>query len=101
MSDESVSGINELRKPTVVVSVRVSESCWGTIVRRRLCLAERAFPELASGSTFVRILIPFCRHRRESFRSELREKANAGQIRVLIEREERERRRKRIIQNTE
>jgi hypothetical protein len=92
MSDETVSGINELRKPTVIVSVRVSESCWGTIVRRRLCLAERAFPELASGSTFVRILIPFCRHRRESFRSELREKANAGQIRVLIERErERER----------
>lgn len=63
MSDESMSGINQLRKPTVVVTVRVSEGCRGTIVRRRLRPSEGAFAELASGSTFVRILLLFRRHR--------------------------------------
>lgn len=53
MSDESVSRINKLRNPTIVVAVRVSECCRRTIVRRRLSFAEGTFTELATGSTFV------------------------------------------------
>lgn len=71
MSDEPVGGINnQLREPSVavvvvVVPVRVSEGCRGTIVRRRLGPAEGAFAELASSSQpcpFVRVLSLFRRH---------------------------------------
>lgn len=80
MSDESVGGINQLRKPAVVVSVRVSEGCRGTIVRR-LSPAEGTLTELASGSAFVGIFISFRRHRNEFGTSR---KPSVGQIRVLI-----------------
>jgi len=79
MSDESVSGINKLRNPTVVVGVRVSECCRRTIVRRRLSFAEGTFTELATGSAFVWILVlPFRRHRCSFREREMRTQGKLG-----------------------
>lgn len=69
ISDEPLSGINELREPTVVL-VRVSEGCRRPIVRRWLCFPERSFSELAIASTaFVTVLFTRCRHQRERERA--------------------------------
>jgi len=66
VSDESLCGINEFREPTVV-SVRVSQSCRRSIVRRRLGSLEGSFLELAVSSTSVFVTVCFTRrrHRRE------------------------------------
>lgn len=80
VSDEPVSGIHhQLREPTVV-PVRVSEGCWGrrTVVRRRFGPAEEAFAELASGSVFVAILVPFRRHRNEEYSEKQRARERRG-----------------------
>lgn len=64
VSDEPLSGIHQLRQPTIVVlPARVSEGRWGPIVRRRLDpAAEGAFPKLPSCSPFVSLLFLFRRH---------------------------------------
>lgn len=71
VSDEPLSGINELREPTVVL-VRVSEGCRRPIVRRWLCLPERFFSKLAKASAaFVTVLVTRCRHLGERTVNEL------------------------------
>ena len=78
VSNEPLSGINhKLREPSIVVvpvDGRVSEGVRGTIVRRRLGPAEGAFAELASGSTFVRVVLLLLFFRRHHNNAREREK---------------------------